>query len=478
MRLRSSVAGQSARVGSGAPLRYRPAAVSRLTAALSTVARFALEHAPDFHAGAVAPEREPRLQLRTLVLLRWLAVVGQGAMLLLARFWLGLDFALGPCLVVTGVSAAVNLVAAGMDEGGRTLTADDAALQLGFDIVQLSGLLALTGGTSNPFILLLLAPVTVGAANLPLRHAAILLGLALVASAPLAATPIPLPWYAGETAQLPPLYLAGAWLALAAGLLFSAGFVWRASEQAGRMATALGEAEAVLESERRLAALGGLAAAAAHELGTPLATIQITAKEMVRAAPPGGDLAEDAALVLSQAERCRRILKSLTAHPETPHERLPLHVFLEEVVAPLRSYGPRITVNVVAGDDSGAPYVRRQPEALRALRAFVENAVDFATAQVRITAGYDRSWLMISVSDDGRGFSQDALHRLGQPYFTTRPQGEGSRTHHAGMGLGFFIAKTLLERTGAAVAYGNLKKGAVIVVRWPREAMEVPAPLE
>lgn len=238
------------------------------------------------------------------------------------------------------------------------------------------------------------------------------------------------------------------------------------------MEAALDEAQSVLESERRLAALGGLAAAAAHELGTPLATIQITAKEMLRGLEADDPLLEDAQLLVEQASRCREILKTLAAHPETPDERLLLHMFLEEVAEPLRGHGPRIQVNIVAGDDSDEPRVRRQPEALRALRAFVENAVDFAESQVRVTAGYDRGWLMVSVSDDGDGFSEEALHKLGQPYFTTRPSGENSRTDHTGMGLGFFIAKTLLERTGAAVAYGNLKKGAVIVVRWPRTVIE------
>lgn len=419
-----------------------------------------------------APPMQPRLRLSLLIYLRWLAVVGQFSGVMFARFGLGLDFPLAACLIVVGASAVVNIVAAGVDDDSRPLDADETTLQLGFDVVQLSALLALTGGTSNPFILLMLAPVTVGAANLPLKHAASLVLLALVASAPLATWPIPLPWRAGETLQLPGLYLAGAWLALAAGLVFSAGFVWRASEDANRMETALAETESVLERERRLAALGGLAAAAAHELGTPLATIQITAKEMVRAIPADDPLAEDAALILSQAQRCREMLKSLTLHPETAEEGMPLLTFLEEVVAPLRQLGPRVVTAILPGDGSPEPLVQRQAEALRSLRTFVENAVDFAEGEVRVTAAYDGSSLMISVRDDGAGFPADVLPKLGQPYFTTRPQGEGSRTGHAGMGLGFFIAKTLLERTGADVAYGNLKKGAVVVVRWPRSVIE------
>ena len=424
------------------------------------------------HAGVSTPPRPPRLQLRTIVYLRWLGAFAQAAGLLFARFGIGLDFPLAACLIVVATGAVVNVIAAGVDVDSTPLDADDATLQLGFDVVQLAALLILTGGTSNPFVLLLLAPVTVGAAHLPLRHALILLVLALLASAPLASFPIPLPWYAGETLQLPTLYLAGSWLALAAGLVFSSAFVWRASAEAARMEAALAETESVLERERRLAALGGLAAAAAHELGTPLATIQITAKEMVLGLEPDDPLHEDASLVLSQALRCREILKSLTLHPESAEEGMPLVTFLEEVVGPLRDLGPRVVTSVLAGDDSPEPLIQRQAEALRALRTFVENAVDFAESEVRVTAAYDETSLMVSVRDDGRGIAPDVLSKLGQPYLTTRPNGEGSRTGHAGMGLGFFIARTLLERTGADVAYGNLKKGAVVVVRWPRSGIE------
>jgi two-component system sensor histidine kinase RegB len=241
------------------------------------------------------------------------------------------------------------------------------------------------------------------------------------------------------------------------------------------MELALAATQAVLAREQRLSALGGLAAAAAHELGTPLATIQVVAKEMGRGLPPGTPFHEDVQLLLTQAERCREILRKLSRTPETGdehHSRMSLSQLLDEVCDPHRG---EILVNCEVTCAAGAPIleVRRLPEVLHALSAFVENAVDFADSSVEVTAHYDAERLMIEVRDDGPGFSPEVIARLGEPYVTTRSQGEGSRSHHHGMGLGFFIAKTLLERTGAQVEFRNARGGGAIVsARWRRDGVE------
>lgn len=419
------------------------------------------------------------LRLRTLLMLRWAALAGQTAAVLWVQFILGFDLPLVWCLAVIVLSAGANLSVTLAWPGSRLAGQREAVLQLGFDLVQMAVLLGLTGGLQNPFALLLLAPVTVAAATLRARDAAALCGLAILAALVLSFWSLPLPWVAGAPLVLPPVYRMGLLAAEIVGILFTAGYAWQASAEAARMELALAATQAVLAREQRLSALGGLAAAAAHELGTPLATIQVVAKEMGRGLPPGTPFHEDVQLLVTQAERCREILRKLSRAPDTGdehHSRMSLSQLLDEVSEPYRG---EILVNAEVTCAAGAPIleVRRLPEVMHALSAFVENAVDFAEQAVEVTAYYDAEGLEIEVRDDGPGFSPEVIAKLGEPYITTRSQGEGSRSHHHGMGLGFFIAKTLLERTGAHVEFRNAKSGgAVIISRWRRDRMEATGP--
>jgi two-component system sensor histidine kinase RegB len=258
--------------------------------------------------------------------------------------------------------------------------------------------------------------------------------------------------------------------------------VRQAAVEAARMALALDVTQAVLSREQRLSALGALAAAAAHELGTPLATISIVAKEMAREAPSGGQVREDAELLIAQAERCREILRRLTETPDAAsdevHERLSLRQLVAEVTEP-HAATPGVRVEAIVSGEKGmkTPDVRRMPEITTAFTSFVENAVDFAEKEVLLSARFDAETISIEVRDDGPGFAPEVLAKLGEPYVTTRPGAEGSRTGHIGMGLGFFISKTLLERTGAVVTFQNGRPhGAVVTARWPRSKIEAGAP--
>jgi two-component system sensor histidine kinase RegB len=385
----------------------------------------------------------------------------------------------GWCLLVIAAAGWMNLSATITWPGVRLAGNREAVLQLAFDLVELAMLLGLTGGLKNPFALLLIAPVTVGAATLPTRHAAMLGILALVATAVLGLWSAPLPWPDGAPFTPPTLYVAGIGIALAVGIVFTAAYAWQASAEASRMELALAATQAVLAREQRLSALGGLAAAAAHELGTPLATIQVVTKEMARGLEPG-PLLEDIQLLIDQAERCRAILRRLSQEPDTAdahHARMSLSQLLDEVADPHRGIGVAIDADVSCAPGAAILEVRRMPEVLHGLSSFVENAVDFAESAVDLTAYYDDARLVIEVRDDGPGFSPDVISKLGQPYVTTRSHGENSRSSHMGMGLGFFIAKTLLERTGGEVEFRNAKRGgACITVRWPRERIATPEP--
>jgi len=422
--------------------------------------------------------RRARLRQRNLVLLRWLAVAGQSAAVLFVHFGLGFDTPLAACLAVIGASAWLNVALTLLQPMQRLLSDDEAALQIGFDVLQLTVLLGLTGGMANPFALLLIGPVAVGASALPPRHALALGVLALGCAAGLTQWRTALPWFTEGGPELPPVYELGLWAATTIGMIFTAGYAWAASRQAQQKELALLATQAVLAREQRLGALGALAAAAAHELGTPLATIQVVAKEMTRALPPHDPNHEDAQLLVSQAERCREILKRLSKEPDSSGDgvvtQTALQQMLEEAAGPYRGLGAEITTGVHARDDSPEPVVARSPEVIHAISAFVENAIDFAEADVVLVGHYDAEQVIVEVADDGPGFAPNVLAKLGEPYVTSRPNAEGSRTGHVGMGLGFFIAKTLLERTGAKVTFRNGRRGgAVVCVCWARSDVEV-----
>ena len=428
--------------------------------------------------GAERPALELRgLRLETIVLVRWISVAGQ----VLAFLSVSLLFGFHPRPVLwaslVGVSAAVNLGVGLAGRRSRLASDTEAAAQLGFDVLQLAAVLFFTGGVANPFALLLIAPATLAASSLPWRHAILLSAMVIAAAVVLAFWSWPLPLPRGETFQAPLGYRTTAACAVAAGVMFTAGYAFLAALQTARTELALHVTQAVLAREQRLSALGGLAAAAAHELGTPLATISVVAKELAREGPDA--IREDARLLLSQTERCREILRRLTEAPEAEdavHARMSLLQLLNEVIEPHLEDAPvRVEAVVTGAPGVDAPYIRRMPEVLRAMTSLVDNAVDFATSDVLITARFDEETVAVEVRDDGPGFSADVLGKLGQPYITSRPGGENSRSQHTGMGLGFFIAKTLLERTGARLEFRNGKGGgAIVAARWPREKVEAP----
>jgi two-component system sensor histidine kinase RegB len=421
-----------------------------------------------------------RLGLATLMGMRWILVAGELCAVLGAEFWRGLRLPLAACLAVIAVGAVYNLFLT-LTRPIRSPPRDDAlAWQLGFNILQVSALMFLTGGVANPFVVLLITPVTLAAATLGARYALVLGAAAMACVTALSIWWVPVRWVGAAAPFVPNDYRWLISVATLTGIVVTAGYAWRAASEAARMELALNVTQTVLAREQRLSALGGLAAAAAHELGTPLATITVVAKELANQIPDG-PFREDAELLVSQAERCREILKRLTQTPETDdvvHSRMTLLQFVNEVIEPHIHTEVRVEALVAGPPGARPPEIRRMPEVLHAMTSFVENAVDFARSEVLVRVRFDAETVSVEVRDDGPGFSSDILGRLGQPYVTSRPGGESSRTGHVGMGLGFFIAKTLLERTGAMVDFSNARGGgALISARWRRDAIEAaPAP--
>jgi two-component system sensor histidine kinase RegB len=427
-------------------------------------------------AAAFAFRRPGRLRARTLIGLRWVALAGQATILAVVAEVLKFHAPYLGCLVVLGVGGALNLVLTLAPIGQRTAGDWEAAAQLAFDILQLAALLYLTGGIANPFALLMIGPVTLAGASLPARYAGPVAALAIAATVALALAAQPLPWSEHMVLELPIVYRLGLAIALVTGIAFTAGYAHQAASEASRMELALNVTETVLAREQRLSALGALAAAAAHELGTPLATIAVVAKEMARETPEG-PLHDDAELLIAQAQRCRDILRRLAEMPDASdevHERMSLLQFVREVVEPYAGQ-EQVRVEAVVTGAAGieAPDVWRWPEVLHAMTSLVENAFDFARNEILVTARFDAATVAVEVRDDGPGFSPQVLAKLGEPYVTSRPGAEGSRTGHIGMGLGFFIAKTLLERTGAVVEFKNGRRGgAIVAARWSRSRIE------
>ena len=426
------------------------------------------------------------LRLRTLVRLRWLAVIGQSIAILIVQYPLGFKLPIASCLALIAVSAWLNVFLTLRWRGSQKLSARAAGLLLGYDVMQLAGLLYLTGGLQNPFALLFLVPVTVSATSLPMIWTAALGLLALASASVLAFFHRPLPWDGVQGFSLPPLYLLGMWAAIVSATIFSAIYARRIAEEARIMSSALQATEMVLAREQRLSALDGLAAAAAHELGTPLATIALVAKELKRELPKKFKHSEDIDLLISQAARCREILTRL-AVPEQLSDEVYQHVgleaMLEDMVAPLRGSDVAVGVNIMSKDQKGfspPPVFRRNPAITYGLENLLENATDFALSRVDVDARWSLAQVSVTVSDDGPGFDQNIFDRLGDPFVTTRPgygnAALGDESQHEGMGLGLFIAKTLLERSGASVTLANRKyphKGAMITIHWPRDAVDV-----
>ncbi|WP_439528103.1 ActS/PrrB/RegB family redox-sensitive histidine kinase [Pannonibacter sp.] len=417
-----------------------------------------------------------RLKLDTLVRLRWLAVGGQTVALLVVHLGLGYPVPVAPAFALVALSAWVNVFLKIRSPATLRLSDRSAAVQLGYDILQMCGLLYLTGGLGNPFAFLLLAPVMVSATGLSGRLTLALGLLATGCATLLAFFHMPLPWPDAAVFALPIVYSVGVWIALVCSLAFMAAYAFRVALEARQLADALAASELVLAREQHLNALDGLAAAAAHELGTPLATIFLTAKELSREFEPSDPRAEDVALIRSQAERCRDILRQLTtlsSDKDMHFQRMPMSQLIEEVVEPHRGFG--IAIRVSMAGEGAEPVGSRNPAIRYGLGNLLENAVDFARTTVQVSSTWDARTARISISDDGPGFSADVLSRIGDPYISSRTVRNPANHSGGGLGLGFFIAKTLLERTGARLSIENRpppETGAIVRITWPRTSIE------
>ena len=422
--------------------------------------------------------RHPRRHVRldTILRLRWLAVLGQLAAIFIVAHGLEFDVPAVPCLAIVGLSALLNLVLQIAFNPMQRLEPAYAAVLLALNIVELAALLFLTGGLQNPFSFLFLAPVLISATALPVRLTIALGALAIACASVLVFFYLPLPWDADEPLVLPPIYLFGVWLSIVLAIGVTSLYSFQVTQEARKLSDALAATELVLTREQHLTQLDGLAAAAAHELGTPLSTIFLISRELERCLPADSPLAGDIKTLREQAQRCRDILAKITQLSATgaPFDRMPLSTLIEETVAPYRDFGVAIKVRIAVAVTS-EPVGTRNPAILHGVGNFLENAVDFARATVEVNAWWNTETVEIVISDDGPGFAPDILKRIGEPYLSRRRGIDEAQGEHDGLGLGVFIARTLLERTGAKVSFTNRTfpdHGAVVQIAWPRRRFE------
>jgi two-component system sensor histidine kinase RegB len=411
----------------------------------------------------------PGVRVQTLVLLRWSAIGGQLLALLIVGLGMGFPIPWLPAIGAIAASVSLNLALSALYRWGDRIDGKGALVHLGYDLVQLGVLLYLTGGLANPFALLLLVPVTISATLLSARATTLLVVVALGLLAGLWHWHLPLPWKDPEPLMLPDTYRLGILVAIGLGMIFLTFYAWQVSAEGRRRQAALVATQAALDRETRMGALGSLAAAAAHELGGPLGTITLIARDLKDALGEDPELGQDILLLQQEARRCRDILTGISerAEAEDPFPELAVPVLLREVVD---LYEPtRVPVEMrVEWGMGGGPIIRRGPEILHGISNIIGNALRHAESRVWVDAGETPSELWVAVTDDGAGFPPDLLPKLGEPFLGPSVSGSGST------GLGIFIATTLLERTGGRLQFMNLPEGgARVELRWWRADIEI-----
>ena len=435
--------------------------------------------------------RSDWVRLHTLTNLRWIAIAGQIVAVAAAYLVFHIQLDAGGFALAIGASVILNLVTYFVYPGTTRLSESGATLVLLFDILQLSALLYLSGGLNNPFALLILAPVSIAASALRPKSAVLTGGVAIVLVTLTALYHVPLTSKSGAVLAVPDLFLFGSWAGIVIGVIFLGVFSWKISNEINTMSQALLATQMALTREQKLTDLGGVIAAAAHELGTPLATIKLTSAELEDDLSDHPELQADAALIREQADRCRDILRSMgQAGKDDLHMRsAPLQAVIEEAAAPHIARGKSVVIDLVGPEEgSPQPHVYRKPELIHGLRNLIQNAVDFSETTVWVDIDWDQTSIHLRIIDDGSGFPSSVIGRIGDPFVRRRrsERDTGRRPGYEGMGMGLFIAKTLLERTGAEIAFANgstrqdahlhagRRSGAIVELHWSMSRIAVP----
>ena len=420
-------------------------------------------------------EENLNLDKKTLVFLRWIAILGQLFSINLVYFYLDLNFPVLLCHIVVFVGLLTNIY---LQFGLKATLLKDlySSSFLMYDILQLSVLLFLTGGIFNPFAILLIVPTIVSSTFLSMGSTIILGTSTIFLLFVLTFFNMPLPGMEEYVLSFPNYYVTGILISLIIGLIFLSYFGIRFAGETKKRSDALNKLQQILAKEYELESLGGQAAAAAHSLGTPLATISVVSKELRKEVGDNSKLTKDIDLLISQTKRCSEILKKISQKKITSDEFLSSMSFenlLEEIIKSFRESSDK-TIKLNTEKDVNKIDFKKNPEIVYGLRNFIGNAVKFSRKKILISIVSDNINLSVLIEDDGPGFPEDIIKALGEPYIKSKSK---YFRNNSGLGLGTFLGKTLLERKSAIISFENNSslKGAKVKIKWRINDLSISA---
>ncbi|MAV76893.1 MAG: hypothetical protein CMG02_00885 [Candidatus Marinimicrobia bacterium] len=406
-------------------------------------------------------EENLQLEKDTVVILRWIALIGQLITIYLVHFVLNLSLPIIYCSLTIFFGGLTNIFIQFKFKNNQ-LTNIESTILLFYDVVQLSVLIYLTGGVTNPFIVFLIVPAIISSTLLNLASTFFLSIITILGLLLLTFNYFPLPSEGNIHFHVPDYYLYSIPSALIIILIFLAYFGFRFGYEARKRGNALGELEIILAKEQELESIGHQAAAAAHSLGTPLSTITVIAKELKKDMGKDKEFAEDIDTLLVQAKKCGEILKKISQNKIVDDDyvaNITLQNLLFEITKSFEEISEK-KIKFDVSDKIEKIHIKRSAEVTYGIRNFVGNAVKFSKKNVNINLLRDKSRTSIKISDDGPGFPQDIIRILGEPYIASRSKKLRSKS---GLGLGSFIGKTLLERKKATVKFSTLNNGGALV---------------
>jgi|TARA_B100001093_G_scaffold468875_1_gene489192 two-component system sensor histidine kinase RegB len=411
-------------------------------------------------------EENLQLDKKTLVILRYIAIFGQLFAINIVYSYLNLTFPIieSHIIIIFGLSTNLYLQ---FKIKSNQLKDFYASLFLIYDLVQLSALLYLTGGILNPFSFLLIIPAIVSSTFLSMGTTIILGFFTSILLFLISYLYLPLPGIKETALTFPIFYKTGILVAILIGLIFLSYFGIRFAGETKKRSEAFNKLQEVISKEYELESLGGQAAAAAHSLGTPLATISVVAKELKKDIGDKSEYSKDIELLISQTKRCSEILKRISRKQIEDDQfisSVKTEDLIEEIIDSFRETSSK-KINLISRDDENKIDIRRTPEIIYGFRNFIGNAVKFSKSKVLIYLKSNKKDISITINDDGPGFPDDIKNVLGEPYIKSKSK---EVRLNSGLGLGTFLGKTLLEKQGAKLFFSENKElgGASVIISW------------
>ena len=412
---------------------------------------------------------QENIKLETLTNIRWIAITGQLFTVCLVYFYYKFEFSFYWSVGAIFLSILLNIILEFYKFYIQRLNNFWASLSILYDLIQLSFLLYLTGGLTNPFSVLILVPTTIAVTFLSKRSSVVIASVSIFMLSILAIKHYPLP---GPAIVLPKHYLLGLWASLTIGIIFLGNYAYSITIEDRKRSKAFDNLEKALSRERELKSLGGLAAAAAHELATPLGTITLVIEDLKKQLGKNPKFKNDVELLNSQIKRCKVILKDLSTDPNKQDsfiENVTFKNLIQEIIFSFEIPKNK-NIKIIDRELENNFMVTRKIELIYAMRNIIDNAIKFAEKKIEIEVLNKDKKIELNVSDDGIGFSQDIVQKLGEPYVKSSLVAKNKR----GLGLGIFISKTLLERTGAKVLFKKSNLGGALVnIIWKESSLKI-----